>query len=60
MYKFGVVPNANPIRLGRPYLPVVREEYSTLPTVATMKTGGMTFTPKHKLPVVTVLKDLKI
>jgi hypothetical protein len=71
MYRYGVIPNANPIRLARPYLPVEREEYSITPTVATMKHGGVVCSEcankneccipsGYKLPVVTLLKNLKV
>lgn len=69
-----IIPQGNPVKLGRPYykLEERRLEDSVMPTVATMKTGGVVCSvcssggggyvgdSKYKLPVVTLLKDLKI
>ena len=72
-----IIPHGNPVKLGRPYYKLGRLEdsanNSVMPTVATMKTGGVVCSvcgsgecarcvgdSKYKLPVVTLLKDLKI
>lgn len=72
-----IIPQGNPVKLGRPYYQLqerrLEDGNSVMPTVATMKTGGVVCSvcgsgecarcvgdSKYKLPVVTLLKDLKI